>query len=321
MVSDVRGKIRGYPIVTDDHPVFIVSEGCGSEPLGALFFVHIAFFLELIHHLVDLVGVVERLFAEPDIELTIEGFQVFLQGSQFFFLGNGLELLQALFFRHMDELVAVFVPNPSGRHLDIFPVVPVFREFAGDVEQFQVPGIHRQSQVVHLVAGIVDVILPGHIIPGGLHQIGKGTAHSRSPSMAHMERTGGIGTDVLDLDLFAFFRRQIPIALPFVHNGLQSGSQPVFLQVEVQKSGTGDFHFLHLGAIQEFLDSSGDHPGCTMEIPGRLQRKIGGEIAKRFLGRYGQYHRCQLTLGQFTCLNGFPDGSCDSFRQYILHVH
>ena len=134
VVGDIRGKVGGYPVVPDHHPVFIISESRGSEPLGSVFLIHIAFFLELVHHLVDLVRIVETLFAEPHVEFTVECFQVFLQGRQFFFLGQGLELFQPFFFRHMDELVPVFGLDPPGGHFDVFPMVSVFRELAGNVE-------------------------------------------------------------------------------------------------------------------------------------------------------------------------------------------
>ena len=174
---------------------------------------------------------------------------------------------------------------------------------------------------MHLVPGIVDVVFPGHVITGGLHQAGQSAAHCRAPSVAHMERTGGVGAYVFDLDLFPVLGGQVSVILPFVQDGPEGFSQPVFLQVEVQKSGTCDFHFVHAGAVQVFLHRSGDHPGGTVEIPGRLQGEVGGKITKGFLGRYGQDHRGHFPLGQFPCLNGLPDGVGYGLRQYFLHVH
>ena len=145
----------------------------------------------------------------------------------------------------------------------IVTVVSVFREFDFFSQQFQIPGVDRTGQVVHLVAGVIDIILLLHVVPCRLQQIGQSTAYRRAPSVSHMQRTGGIGADIFQLYLFVRRFGQIAIILPSFHDPCQHVVHPVRVQIKIDKTGPGNFRFLHIRAVQVFHNILGQHPGIT----------------------------------------------------------
>ena len=69
---------------------------------------------------------------------------------------------------------------------------------------------NRLREELHLRPVVVDVVLAVHIISLGLQKRGKNRAERRSAPVAHVQRTGRVGTDELHLDLLAvpFFLEQ-----------------------------------------------------------------------------------------------------------------
>ena len=70
-------------------------------------------------------------------------------------------------------------------------------------ERLAVAQERRLGEHLDLPAGVVDVVLAGHVVARVGHQRGQRVAEHRAAGMAHMHRAGRVGRDVLDVDLLA----------------------------------------------------------------------------------------------------------------------
>ena len=249
MIGNIGGKIGRYPVVTNDYTVLIISEISGTEPEGTALFVDIALLLEGVHSFLDLIRIVEALLAEPHIKLAVKGFQIFPQGCELFILGKGLEGGKTFCFIHMKELIAIFFFDAPGRDDDIFPMVAIFREGDFFSKKFQIAGIDGKGQIMHLVARVIDVVFPCHIVTGGKHKVCQARANSGSAAMTHMKRPCRVGTHEFDLNLFACFFGKVPITLAFFKDPCKSFIEPVRFQIEIEEARTGHFHFFDGAAV------------------------------------------------------------------------
>ena len=67
-------------------------------------------------------------------------------------------------------------------------------------QRLPVAQVGRAGEHVDLRAGIVDVVLAGHLVAGEVEQPGKRIAEHRAAAMAHMHRAGRVGRDVFHVD-------------------------------------------------------------------------------------------------------------------------
>ena len=89
----------------------------------------------------------------------MEALEVLLEDGQLLVVGEVLEDIEALFLTEREVLVAVAVDDALRRIDDVLAVVAVLRERDLLAEQLEVARIDGAREVVHLVAGIVDVVL------------------------------------------------------------------------------------------------------------------------------------------------------------------
>ena len=268
VVSDIRRKVSRNAIIPNHHPVLVVAE-CGRlQPQGPVLFIHVTLFQQSVTGFFDFICFVQGLFTEPYIKADVETFQIFLQRRQFFLISDGLELFQPFCFLHLQETVAILVDDTLGRIDNVVTVVSVLGEFDFFSQQFQIPGIDGTGQIVHLVAGVVDIVFLLHVIPRRLQQIGQSTAYRRAPSVSHVQRTGGVGADIFQLYLFIRRFRQIAVILPGFHDAGQHVVHPVRVQIKIDKTGSGNFRFLHIGAVQIFHNVLSQYPGIAPQSSG-----------------------------------------------------
>ena len=94
-----------------------------------------------------------------------------------------------------------------------------------------------------LSTGVVDVVLAVHPPPAARHDASHGIAVRTPPSVADVERTGGVRRDELDLDLLAGPDLASCVSrLALAHDLGQCVVQPPGRQVEVHEPGTGHLH-------------------------------------------------------------------------------
>ena len=101
-------------------------------------------------------------------------------------------------------LMEIAVPVPfhqfGGQIPDVIPPIAAFGKLHRFAQEFPVAQQNRFPQVVHLVSGIVDVILPENLIADGREDIGHDIADDGPARMADVERSRGVGADELHLD-------------------------------------------------------------------------------------------------------------------------
>ena len=119
---------------------------------------------------------------------------------------------------HGQIFVAVLINDRLRGRDDVAAVVTVFRKFDRFTQEFTVTRIDRFGEIVDLVARVVDVVLRLCRVAGGAQQVDQRTAERRAAAVTDMERSGGIGADVFDLNIFVAFFRQIAVVVTFTQN-------------------------------------------------------------------------------------------------------
>ena len=90
-------------------------------------------------------------------------------------------------------------------------MIAVFRNFRWPAQKFQVPSIDRSRQIIHLVAGIVDIVFCLDVIAGGPQEIDQGAAVGGAAAMTDVKAgPSGLALDILDLNRIVFAQRAFP---------------------------------------------------------------------------------------------------------------
>ena len=165
----------------------------------------------------------ERPFAEPIVIRNVEVFQIPLKGLQLFDIGPVFKQVKPFFFRHVEVFIAVLINNGLSRFNDVVAVITIFRNFSRTAQEFQVPSIDRRRQIIHLVAGIIDIVFRLDVIPGCPQEIDQGTAIGGTAAMADMERSRRIGADIFDLDRIVLTQRSMAVSI--------AGGQDLFQRI------------------------------------------------------------------------------------------
>ena len=87
--------------------------------------------------------------------------------------------------------------------LDVFPVIPVGRQFKGRAAEFPDTRLDRKCQHADLVTGVVVVELAQHLVALPLKQGGNAVAKCGLAAVADMQRAGGVGGDEFHHDFLA----------------------------------------------------------------------------------------------------------------------
>ena len=313
MVGDIGCQISRYAVVADDDTVFVVAVVCRFQPQRTVFFINLAPFFQDLAGCLDGIGM-ERPFAEPVIVMDVEMSQVPFEGLEFFCIGPILEQFQPFCFRHVQIFIAVLVDDGLGRFDDVMAVIAVFRDFRRLAQEFQITGVDRRSQVVHLVAGIVDVIFSLDVIACSPQEVDQGTAISGTAAVADVERPRRVGTDVFDLDRVFLPKRCMTISVTGCQDLFERIVDDVVLQEEIDEAGTGDFSMVEPGVIHAVDDGLGNDARCLMGDAGRLHGDVAGKITEFLLRRYFQGDIGIVASGKRAGCNSLVQG----FRNALL---
>ena len=306
MISDIGSQISRHAVVADDDAVFVVAVIRRFQPQGAVLFINLTPFFQDLAGCLDGIGM-EGPFAEPVVIMDVEMGQVAFEGLELFGIGPVLEEFQPFFFRHVQVFVTVLVDDGLGRFDDVVAVIAVFRDFCRLAQQFQVAGIDGSGQVVHLVAGVVDVVFGLDVIARSPQEIDQGTAISGAAAVTDVERPCRVGTDVFDLDRVFFAQRCMAIGIAGSQDLFERIVNDVILQEEVDEAGTGDFRMVEPGIIHAVDDGLGNESRCFMGDAGRLHGNVAGEVAEFLLRRYFQ---CDVGI-----VAGWKSAGCNSLVQ------
>ena len=171
---------------------------------------------------------------------------------------------------------------------DVIPVIAVLRE--GDrllaLIELQVTGLQGEAELGNLVAGVVDIELPGDLITGPVQHGGQAVADGAAPGVAHVHRAGGVGGDKFHVDLLAMAVIGAAVLVPQGENALHNGGEPSGPYKKVDEAGAGHLRPLEGGALQVHLltQDLGNLPGGHGKGLGAGHGGVGGKVALGGIG-------------------------------------
>ena len=152
------------------------------------------------------------------------------------------------------------------------------------------------------------------------HDARRGVAERRPAAMAHVHRAGGVGGDVLEVDLALAFRHLAlaEVALLGTRLGddaLQNGRG----QADIDEAGAGDLHGLHQVVFWHVVD---DGLGHLARVPLRELRRTqshrGGPVAVPFVARALERRLGRLRERERPVFDG---GRLDQLFELIANLH
>ena len=258
VIGDVGGEIRVAAVGFQQRPIDIVAEGGGAEQglLPVLPVVGKLAFRRRQPALIDeprrpqridrgghLVGFAldQGSLGEEHLVLDLERRQVPADLAQHRLDRPGANEGQPFRLAALEQGAAVFRRERGTDGFEIMARIEALRN-RPDVfaERLAVAQIGRARQRVHLGSGVVDVELARHPISGEFQQRAECVAEHRAPTMADMHRTGGIGGDIFDIDLFARAEVAAAVILAACQDGAQLLDPGLLGQRHVDKTGTCD---------------------------------------------------------------------------------
>ena len=153
-------------------------------------------------------------------------------------------------------------------------------------ERLAVAEERRLGERLDLAAGVVDVVLARHVVAGVGHQRGERIAEHGAAGMADVHRAGGVGGDVLDVDLLALADVGAAEIGALLERGAEDGVPGGVGEAEVEEAGTGDLGRDDLGVVLEGVGELGrDLARILAERLCDDHRGVGREIAMRGIAR------------------------------------
>ena len=186
-----------------------------------------------------------------------------------------------------------------GRHvLHVVALVGVGREGDGDAEEVEIAQPGRQGQDVHLPAGVVDVVLAGHLEAGEVEHIRQGGAIGGPTAMPDVKRPGGVGGDIFHLHPDPGFDAPA-IGLAGSQHGTDDSGLGIRHQREVDEACAGHFGLGdQAGGRQLGQQQVGQLARIALEGLGELQRQVACEVSVTGLLRALQVDRRFRLLGR-----------------------
>ena len=329
MVGDVGGKVGGDAVGTHQHFVlgFLLAAVLGLALVGhavlggvlgaaihngaVLGFVAGTGLQQLVHHGLDCTALVQVTLVEPDVVLDAVLAQVALQ--TFDVLGQSIG--HNGFFQLLKVGIHIGIAVHRGKFLGALDDVGALVAFGGQragllaLVQLQVADGQALAELFDLVAGVVDIELPGHVIAGPVQAGSQAVAQGAAPGVAHMHGAGGIGGN--KFHVVAFAGAGVGAAVFRVGAGRpQNAGEPLLSQEQVDEAGARDVHPGKQGAVQVQFggDGLGDLAGRFVEGPGAGHGQVGRHVAVLHVG--GNFHNKvrQVRLGQGAVRHGRLDG-------------
>ena len=155
-------------------------------------------------------------------------------------------------------------------------------------------------ELVHLIAGIVDVELTGHVVACPRQYLGQAVTQNAAACITHVHRAGRVGRYELDHDLFGLFRAGLAVVCAAGLNGTDSVLIPSGIEGKVQEAGACDLDLLEAGALERqiFHDRLGNLAGRHAQRLCALHREGGSPVAICGILGHLNSNRRQLGLRQ-----------------------
>src|SRR6185437_12693632 len=191
MIGHIRNEIRVAAVRLADHPILVVAEVGRTEPQGAIALVRLTARNQPLDGSIEAAVRVELRFEGVHVEFEAELLQVSILlapqvGDRE--LSNRLEVIER----------AVSCEEVSCDVLDVFAGVSVLRPSRFARSESPRAGLHGESQILNLRAGVVVVVLPRYRVALRLEQRGDRIAQCGLAAMSDVQGSGRIGRDELD---------------------------------------------------------------------------------------------------------------------------
>ncbi len=109
-------------------------------------------------------------------------------------------------------------------------------------EQFKIAGIDGFCEIVHLIAGVIDIIFALDVITGGAKNIDDSGTSRRASAVPDVQKSGWIRADVFNLNRDIVFSRQISEVFARVVNFFQLAINNVAFQIKIHEARAGNFN-------------------------------------------------------------------------------
>ena len=139
----------------------------------------------------------------------------------------------------------------------------------------------RETELVELVAGIVEVVLAVHFGTLRREQVRDRVADRDPSPAARVQRAGGVGGDELEVDPLPAQRLRASVAVAGRDGLAQHIVGPRRIELEIDESGPRDVDFNHMsrsGAPERVTDLRRHLPRREIDRSLELERDRGREI-------------------------------------------
>ena len=285
------------------------------------------------HHPLELAILVQRSLREPVVIPDTHEGEVLLGLGHNPLQPQGTQLVHGLLAGHLQEPAVMFAGDLCCEADHVRPVIALLRNGLIAAQRLGITRIERLVEGAHAASGVVHIVFALHPIARGLQYRGQRVAQHRVAGRADMQRTGGVGANVLNLHLAPLAQRDVSICLACRQDLCYLRRQPCPAQTKVDEPRVGHLHPRHKRELGQVLDHGlGDldrgHAGVTGQLHadrrgkvalgllvGPLHRDLVGESEGRQIASSLRPSKCstdgltQLDVDQ-THLTSSPSSSC-----------
>ena len=179
-------------------------------------------------------------------------------------------------------------------------------------------GQDAAAEVVHLRAGVVDVVLGLDVGARGLEQPVHGVAEGGPPGVPQVQRPGRVGRDELEVDDLTGGRVVVPVCRPGRHDGARQLACGRGVDGDVEEPRAGDVDGLDPGQPLEALselrrDLARRHTGAL----GELEGDVRGPVPVLAVLRSLHAHLGRRGRREVTGVDGLGQGGADGEREFF----
>ena len=224
------------------------------QPDRALAVEDVTLFAQPLDGLLDGATVVQGTLGEPHIEDDVEVVQSALDRGQLDRVSDVPGEAECLVGGLLED-VRVGLADGRREGIDVLPRVAALRRLlAAQARQ------HRTAEPFHLAPGVVDVVLRGDVRARGAQEADHGVTERGPSGVSDVQRTGGVGRDVLEIHDPAGFARAPSVCRAGIDNGAREFTGARRVEGDVEEAGTGDVDLLDTGNLpQAGGEQVGDH--------------------------------------------------------------
>jgi len=352
VVGDVGGEVGLLAVLAHHHAVLLVAELGGAEPQCPFLAIQPVLRLEHAERVVDRAARGERALRAPAVEDHAELAQVLADVGEHRLERELLHLGEARgseqLARARDERIDVGLlvagggirrqPREQrrgaapqgglrsrglevgGERAHVVAAVAVLgkRQLLAAQLEIAHPGADRED--VHLPAGVVDVVLAGHLEADGREDVGERRPVGRLAAVADVQRPGGICRDELHQHPLTAPAAALAVARALRVDCAELACVGRGRQVEVDEAGAGYLGARHQRTRRQRRDDRRRQLARALARgPGEAQRHVAGKIAVLRLARALDHHARRRGLLREDAAGEPVERGQQQLLEFLLH--